>query len=444
MPPDSLTPPVASAARAFEAADAASERAAAVIRIAILAAIAVAVAAAQSAGFDHQPLEAMAAVYAAGTLVGLLIAWRGRFRTWLAYAFMGFDVLTLAATILLLGRTLGLPPGVPMALPVAGLVVVVLLHASMHYRPMLIVFGAVLFVAAMIAGTLLMPTGPADPAVALRDVTEHHLLHFQWFPIAMFVLVVVILLMTTRRTRRSIADAAEHAARAATLSRYFSPSVAEELTRRSEEAVTFGDRMEVAVLFADLRGFTAMAEGMDPAALARFLSEFRSRIARPVVTHGGVIDKYIGDGVMVVFGAPKSSAGDARRALECARAIADAIANWSDERSRRGERAVAIAIGGHWGTAFAGVLSDGRVLEYTVIGDVVNVASRLSRLPRALATPAVVSAALVEAAGGVPDAAAWTPLPPQTLDGHPRPIASFALRRDRPPVPVAATSKGNP
>ena len=420
-----------SVARAVQLADGASQRSAAVIRVGILLAIVVAVVAAQSVGFDHRPLEAMTAVYAVGTVIGLLLAWRGGFRPWVAYAFVAFDMVTLAVTILLLGRSLGLPSGVPIALPVAGLVLVVLLHASMHYRPALILFGAATFVVAMVAGTMAMPGADTDSATALRDVAEHHLLHFQWFPIAIFALVVVILLVTTRRTRQSIADAAEHAARAATLSRYFSPQVAEELTSRGADEALSGERLEVAVVFADLRGFTAMAEGMDPTALARFLSEFRARVAKPVVALGGVVDKYIGDGAMVVFGAPRPGADDARRALACAEAMVDAIERWSAERADVGLPPVAVAVAAHWGQVFAGVLSDGRLLEYTVIGDAVNVANRLARLTRAFDTPLVVSQALVDAAGGFVRPAQWEALGPQPLAGHPRALAAHALRRAR-------------
>jgi adenylate cyclase len=274
----------------------------------------------------------------------------------------------------------------------------------------------------------LAPGGTNVAPLALHDAADQHLLHFRVFPVSIFSLAVVILLVNTHRTRRFIAEAFEHAQRAATLSRHFSPEVAEELTSRPQEAATFGERMEVAVLFADLRGFTAMSEAMEPAELARFLSEFRSRIARPVVAHGGVVDKYIGDGVMVVFGAPKSGPDDAQRALACAQSMVHAIEAWSGERVRQGRSPVAVGIGGHFGKAFAGVLSDGQLLEYTVIGDTVNVASRLSRLPRLFDTALVVSEALVEAAGGLPEPARWERLPPQRLPGHPRDVSVFALR----------------
>ena len=414
--------------RAFKLADARSERLAAVIRIAIFAAIIVSVVAAQSTGFDHRPLEAAGAIYGAGTLAGLAIAWRGFYRAWLPYVFVGFDVLTLAITILMLGRTLGLPPGLWVALPVASLVIIVLVHASMHYRPALVMYGAVLFAAATAVGSILLGAGEAGSPTAVRDLAEHHLLHFSIFPIAVFVLAVAILLVTTHRTRRFIEDAVGHAHRAATLSRYFAPEVAEELTRRTPGDVSFGERMQIAVVFADLRGFTAMAEAMDPAELARFLSDFRSRIAAPVLAQGGVVDKYMGDAIMAVFGAPTPRADDAKRALACAHAMVDAVDIWSMERKRQGKPPVAIAIGGHYGYAFAGVLSDGRLLEYTVIGDTVNVASRIARLPRQFDTPLIVSAAFMEAAGGGIRAGSWERLPAQALPGLTREIVLFALR----------------
>lgn len=421
-------PSVAGTQRAFRLADRDSERIAALIRIAIFAAVLVAFAVAQAAGFDHYPLGVTTVVYGVGTLLSVLVAWRGVFRPWMSYAFVGFDAITLALTILVLGRTLGLSPGVSIALPVAGLVVIVLLHASMHHRPALILFAAALFVSSMLAGKTFLHDEGTDPVPALHDPAGPHLLHFRIFPVSIFTLAVVMLLINTHRTRRFIGEAFEHARRAATLSRYFSPEVAEELTSRPEQTSSFGERMNVAVLFADLRGFTAMSEAMEPAELAQFLSEFRSRIARPVVAHGGVVDKYIGDGIMVVFGAPRSATDDARRALACAESMVYAIAAWSEERAQQGASPVAVSIGGHFGSVFAGVLSDGRVLEYTVIGDAVNIASRLSRLPRLFDTALVVSAELMEAAGGLAEASRWERLPPQRLPGHPRDASVFALR----------------
>ncbi len=416
-------PPLADAERALLRADADSERLAAVVRVAIFVAIAWSVYAAQASGFDHRPLVVATVVYGVGTIAGLVLAFYRVYRPWLPYAFVALDVVTLGLSLLLLGRMLDLPTSEAAALPVGGLVIVVLLHASMHHRWSLVGFGAAAFVASLLGGgllidTLVSRTSPGDPGNA-----HDHIAHFRYFPAAIFVLTCTILLITTRRTRRFIDEAFTHASRAADLSRYFAPEVVEELARRSGGSASFGERMNVAVLFADLRGFTAMAETMDPAELAEFLSDFRSRLAKPAMDHGGVVDKYIGDAIMVVFGVPQSGPDDASRALHCAVAMAEAMRSWSDLREQRGLSSVRIGVGGHYGSAFAGVLSDGRLLEYTVIGDTVNVASRLADLPGLLPTNVAVSADLLAAAAGLPAPDCWSSAVAESLPGRPRPIA---------------------
>lgn len=423
-----ISPPAGGAASALRRADADSERLAAVIRLAILSAIAGAVIVAESAGFSHRPLVVATMAYGAATVLGLALAWRRVYRPWLPYAFVALDVATLALALLMLGRLLDLHPSQTMALPVAGLVIVVLLHASMHHRAALVAFGAAVFAASLLGGALMTGVLTPPSAAGLHDHAVDHLAHFRYFPVAIFILTAVILLITTRRTRRFIEEAFAQATRAAELSRYFAPEVVDELTRRAGGAASFGDRIEVAVLFADLRGFTAMSEAMDPAELARFLSEFRARIARPAIDNGGVVDKYIGDAIMVVFGVPRPGTDDARRALRCAAAMAQAIRAWSDERERQGKPPVRVGIGGHYGQAFAGVLSDGRLLEYTVIGDTVNIASRLADVTEREQTGIAVSAELVSAAGGLPDARGWSAESEQRVPGHPKVIRVFRWR----------------
>ena len=419
-----MTGEVAGAAHALRLAEAASERAAAIIRVAVLVAVAAAVLVAQSAGFDHRPLVIAVAVYGVVTLAGLALALLRLYRPWVSYAFVGLDMVTLAAAIVLLARMFGLPAGIAAGLPVGGLVVVVLLHASMHYRPRLVAFGASTFVVAL----LLAAVAWSVPVVGdghLHGQVAEHLVHLQVFPMAVVLLATIILVLTTRRTRRFINEAYANASRAATLSRYFAPEVVEELIGRPEGEASSGERMDVAVVFADVRGFTGMAEAMDPAELARFLSEFRSRIAAPALAHGGIVDKYIGDAIMAVFGAPRPQGEDARRALRAAVEMFEAMRRWSRERERQGKAPVLVGIGAHFGQAFAGILSDGRLLEYTVIGDTVNVASRVADLTANDRTSLVVSADLARAAGGLPEPSAWVEVREQALPGHPRTLAIF-------------------
>jgi adenylate cyclase len=167
---------------------------------------------------------------------------------------------------------------------------------------------------------------------------------------------------------------------------------------------------------------------MDPKELGGFLSEFRGRLSAPIFSHDGTVDKFIGDAIMAVFGAPLSHADDARRALNCARDMLYAAGRWSQEREKAGLPPVSIGIGGHYGEVFAGALGDEHLLEYTVIGDTVSVAERLERLTREFGSPLVVSARLLAAAGERIVDDRWVRLAAQTLSGHRAQIESFAMR----------------
>ena len=147
-------------------------------------------------------------------------------------------------------------------------------------------------------------------------------------------------------------------------------------------------------------GFTAIAEGLTPKRVVRLLRGFHRRMANTVFSHGGTIDKYIGDGVMATFGTPRPGKLDAVRAVACALDMAAQIERWNAKRQRRGARPVAIGIGVHYGEVVVGNIGDERRLEYTVIGDTVNLASRIESLTRDLGRPVLVSEAFAAAHGG--------------------------------------------
>jgi adenylate cyclase len=212
------------------------------------------------------------------------------------------------------------------------------------------------------------------------------------------------------------------------LSRYFSPNLADRLANDDSDQLLSGRRQQAAVLFVDIRDFTALGEAMAPDALSAFLSEYRNRIVQPVFAYEGTVDKFIGDAIMAVFGSPLQRADDARRALDCAMKILEAATNWSLERKQVGQPPVAIGIGAHYGEVFAGAVGGEPLLEYTVIGDTVNVAQRLERLSRDVGSPLVVSAPLLQAAGSVEEIAKWRRLSLQQLKGHRQPVEAFCLR----------------
>lgn len=211
------------------------------------------------------------------------------------------------------------------------------------------------------------------------------------------------------------------------LGRYLDPKIGEWLADNSPETVRAGARQEVGILFTDIRGFTRRAESLDPTALGRFVGEFRACVAASATAHGGVIDKFIGDAAMLLFGVPHPRDGAAADALACAQDLLERVAAWNAERADRGEDAVRIGVGVHWGPVFCGAVGDDVRLEYTVLGDTVNVAARLQDETKTAGVPLIASKAALAAAGvlaggldgaGQPQGAGWRALPSKELRGR--------------------------
>jgi adenylate cyclase len=187
----------------------------------------------------------------------------------------------------------------------------------------------------------------------------------------------------------------------ANLARYFSPNLV-DLLAEHDEPLGPVRRQTVAVLFADIVGFTRMAETMPPEAVVALLREFHQRMADQIFDCGGTIEKYIGDEIFAVFGLPSASPHDALNALRCAGLMLKEIDAWNDARAEKGEPPLAIGIGLNYGPAVLGDVGTEHNLSFTVIGDTVNIASRLQGLTRELKAPLVVADAIVQQIGGAP------------------------------------------
>jgi len=159
--------------------------------------------------------------------------------------------------------------------------------------------------------------------------------------------------------------------------RYFAPNVAAEIAQQEGTIRLGGERRPITVLFSDIRGFTAMAESMGPDAVARLLSEYFTEMVEVIFEHGGTLDKFIGDAIMALWGAPISHEDDPDRALRAAVAMQQAIDELNRKWAAAGGPEIGVGIGINHGEVFAGNIGSHRRLEYTVLGDAVNVAARL-------------------------------------------------------------------
>jgi adenylate cyclase len=186
------------------------------------------------------------------------------------------------------------------------------------------------------------------------------------------------------------------------LSRYFSPNIV-ELLAAQDEPLGAGRRETVAVLFADIVAFTRMAEDMPPENVLALLREFHTRMTAEIFASGGMVDQYMGDGMIAVFGAPAASPNDAANALNCAERMLEALERWNREREGKGEARIDIGIGVNHGPVVLGDVGSEHSMSFTAIGDTVNTAARLQTLTRSLDTPLVVGDSVVQAVR------AWSP-----------------------------------
>jgi adenylate cyclase len=160
----------------------------------------------------------------------------------------------------------------------------------------------------------------------------------------------------------------------------------------------------VAVLFADVVGFTAWSERHGPSEVISLLRDVHARLEEAVFRHEGTLDKFIGDGMLATFGTPAPGPRDASNALACLVSILIEFETWNARRARAGREPIRISLGCHYGPVVVGNIGTDRRLEFAVVGDTVNVASRLEALTRELSCKAAISGALanavlIEAAG---------------------------------------------
>ena len=152
-----------------------------------------------------------------------------------------------------------------------------------------------------------------------------------------------------------------------------------------------GDRLEVSILFQDIRGFSVLAETLDPATLLRVLNRFFTEVVAAVETEGGVVKQFTGDGVMALFGAPQVRADHVERSVQAALGVVDRLARLNVLLQADGIPPLQIGIGIHTGEVIAGLIGPDERVEYGVVGEPVNLASRIEALTKDVATTVLVS-----------------------------------------------------
>ncbi len=216
--------------------------------------------------------------------------------------------------------------------------------------------------------------------------------------------------------------AREEVARA-NYSRFMPEYVVKQILENPNSFRLGGVNQTITVLFADIRGFTAISEREKPEKVVGLLNRYFSAMTEIIFEHGGTLDKYIGDGLMALFGAPSASPADAMNAVKAAVTMQNRLATLNDELHEAGYGRISVGIGLHTGEATIGYIGSDRRSEYTAIGDTVNLASRLES--NALGGQILISEATATASGNLIPVTAREPL---TVKNRVQPVNVFEVQ----------------
>ncbi|MBK8259841.1 MAG: adenylate/guanylate cyclase domain-containing protein [Nannocystis sp.] len=254
-----------------------------------------------------------------------------------------------------------------------------------------------------------------------------------------FVVAAILAVSIAHRTRALVRRGADSAVLAERARQRLGVYVSEAIADASlDEAELYlgGASRRAALLFSDLRGFTRYAERLPPEQLVDELNGYLSAMVREIRAEHGVVDKYMGDAIMAVFGLPTRAPHDAIRAIRAATRMQVALTQHNRERAARGLPALVQGIGVHYGPMIAGNIGTPERMQYTVIGDVVNLTSRLEAATKDEGVGLLISADAVEAARRSDQ-----PLPALrrhaslVVRGRDQPIEVYTLDPDAPAAP---------
>ncbi|MDP8922374.1 MAG: adenylate/guanylate cyclase domain-containing protein [Chloroflexota bacterium] len=238
--------------------------------------------------------------------------------------------------------------------------------------------------------------GLAAFVVAASYAFDHGgtVLNLVYPPLAMFLTYSVVML------HRVIFEQGETRALRGVLGQYLSPSVMAHVTRDPDQLKLGGDEREMTVMFADLRGFTTFSEMLDPETLVATLNEYLTAMSEVIFKHEGTIDKYMGDAVMAFWGAPQAQPAHAECAVRAGLEMIAALKRLNADWGTAGRYPLAMGIGISTGIMKVGNMGSASRFDYTVLGDAVNLGSRLEGLNKEYGTSLIVSAATLAATNG--------------------------------------------
>lgn len=331
-------------------------------------------------------------------------------KPWHQYAFVSADFMLLTFTLIYPNPLVPLDYPPQFALRFGSFVYFFILLAGLAYayQPKLVLWGGVSATVSWLIGvgwlfnmpdTVWMQNSEVSMAIAMENLSQPTFidLGIRAQEIVVLLICAGLLALAVARSRAVALRQARLAKERANLGRYFPRETAQLLADRTDP-FSIPNEHNAAVLFADLVAFTTWSEKRSPRETIELLREVHNILAGVVFRHNGTLDKFIGDGLMATFGTPEPTDADASNALGACIEMTDAFERWQRDRKVGTGLGLRLAIGVHYGPVVIGNIGTEDRLEFAVLGDTVNVASRLESATRQVGCSTLVSEALVEAA----------------------------------------------
>ena len=329
-------------------------------------------------------------------------------RPWHRYAFVTADFALLSFTLIYPNPLVlnEFPPQVNLRFGNFVYAFVLLAGLAYLYRPALVLWGGVSAAVSWFVGVYWLTSLPGavwrdpsdgDPSQFSNLLGNPHFvdLGVRVQEVAVLLITAGLLALAVRRARAIAIRQANLSSERTNLARYF-PRKTVDILARKTSPLSEPREHRAAVLFADIVAFTGWAERHSPQATISLLREVHGMMAEVVFRHDGTLDKFIGDGLMATFGTPEPGDRDAVSALAAAVDMVEAFDHW--RRDRTEVRGLRLAVGVHYGPIVLGDIGSNRRMEFAVLGDTVNVASRLENANRELGSRCIVSSELIDAA----------------------------------------------
>ena len=329
------------------------------------------------------PVPWALAAYLAFTVVRLTLSYRGALTRWFLTLSVIMDMALLMGLIWSFHIQYEQPAAFVLKVPTLLYVFIFIALRALRFDAFFVLLSGLIAAIGwlfMLVVSLAEGTSEITRDFVLYITSTQILLGAEFDKIMSVLVVTLILALAIVRARRLLVRSVAEGAAAADLSRFFSPEVADQITQaeiRIEPG--HGELVEAAVLFCDIRGFTQLAAEQSPDALMTLLAEYAARMGNTIQGHRGSIDKYLGDGIMATFGAAPKSETWVADALQAVDELVIVSERWQKERRDSGQRPLEIGFAVATGPVVFGAVGDPNRLEYTVIGDAVNLSAKLEK-----------------------------------------------------------------